>query len=256
MISPNATPMAAPLRSARLTFFLPCGFTQALQLYVLSKGSFTMGALTMLAFSLGTLPALLSLSALSSFATGAFQRHFLKFAGAAVVILGLFNIQSGLTLAATAGGPSVATVASNDAPSAQAVPMVPIVDGKQIVDMKIVGYQYQPHLFNVVQGIPVEWRIDATEAEGCGRVLLAPAAGVRRMLPSGPTLISFTPQQPGEIRFNCAMGMMTRGSRSPYFRARRRPRRLRRFRRPPRRPRCKQPPCRASRPAASRRSSR
>jgi sulfite exporter TauE/SafE len=46
------------------TFFLPCGFTQALQLYVLAKGSFTAGALTMLAFSLGTLPALLSLSAL------------------------------------------------------------------------------------------------------------------------------------------------------------------------------------------------
>src|SRR6478752_4498397 len=48
------------------TFFLPCGFTQALQLYVLAKGSFTVGALTMLAFSLGTLPALRSLSAMSS----------------------------------------------------------------------------------------------------------------------------------------------------------------------------------------------
>ena len=48
------------------TFFAPCGFTQALQLYVLSKGSFATGALTMLAFALGTLPALLSLSAISS----------------------------------------------------------------------------------------------------------------------------------------------------------------------------------------------
>ena len=67
-----------------LTFFLPCGFTQALQLYVLAKGDVLTGALTMLAFALGTLPALLSLSALSSFAKGAFQRHFLKVAGAAV----------------------------------------------------------------------------------------------------------------------------------------------------------------------------
>ena len=70
------------------TFFLPCGFTQALQLYVLAKGSFTVGALTMLAFALGTLPALLSLSALSSFARGSFQRHFLKIAGVAVILLG------------------------------------------------------------------------------------------------------------------------------------------------------------------------
>jgi sulfite exporter TauE/SafE/copper chaperone CopZ len=64
-----------------LTFFLPCGFTQALQLYVLGKGSIMTGALTMLVFALGTLPALLSLSALSSFAKGAFQKRFLRIAG-------------------------------------------------------------------------------------------------------------------------------------------------------------------------------
>jgi sulfite exporter TauE/SafE len=78
-----------------LTFFLPCGFTQALQLYVLAKGDVLTGGLILLAFALGTLPALLSLSALSSFAKGVFQRRFLKIAGAAVVVLGL-NIQSGL----------------------------------------------------------------------------------------------------------------------------------------------------------------
>ncbi len=80
------------------TFFLPCGFTQALQLYVLAKGSFTVGALTMLAFAVGTLPALLSLSAITSFARGAFQKYFLRVAGAAVVVLGLVNIQYGFVL--------------------------------------------------------------------------------------------------------------------------------------------------------------
>jgi protein-disulfide isomerase/sulfite exporter TauE/SafE len=196
-----------------VTFFLPCGFTQALQLYVLAKGSFAVGALTMLAFALGTLPALLSLSAFSSFSTGTFQRHFLKFAGAAVVILGLFNIQNGLTLAATAAGTTASTAASSEPAADPALQTVPVVDGKQIVEMKIVGYQYQPHQFNVVQGIPVEWRVDASEAQGCGRILMAPAAGVRKLLSYGTTVISFTPQQPGEIRFNCAMGMMTPGSK-------------------------------------------
>jgi sulfite exporter TauE/SafE/copper chaperone CopZ len=80
------------------TFFLPCGFTQALQLYVLSKGSFSTGALTMLAFALGTLPALLSLSTISSLAKGALQRHFVRFAGAAVILLGIMNVQYGLVL--------------------------------------------------------------------------------------------------------------------------------------------------------------
>lgn len=199
------------------TFFLPCGFTQALQLYVLAKGSVTIGALTMLAFSLGTLPALISLSAVSSFASGAFQRYFLKFAGVAVVILGLFNVQSGLTLTATAVGTSTPAATSNETPSQSATQFVPVVDGKQIVDMKLVGYRYEPHQFNVVQGIPVEWRIDAREAAGCGRILLAPKAGVRKLLPFGTTLIAFTPQEPGEIRFNCGMGMMTPGSKITVF---------------------------------------
>jgi len=70
---------AAPFSLGMLTFFLPCGFTQALQLYVLASGDWKTGALTMLTFSLGTMPALLSLSAVSSFAKGVFQKHFLRF---------------------------------------------------------------------------------------------------------------------------------------------------------------------------------
>jgi uncharacterized protein len=195
------------------TFFLPCGFTQALQLYVLAKGSVMTGALIMLAFSLGTLPALVSLSALSSFARGSFQRYFLKFAGVAVVILGLFNIQSGLTLTAVGTENSTPVVVGAKETSAAIEQPVPIVDGKQIVDMKILGYRYEPNRFAVVQGIPVEWRIDASAAAGCGRIIIAPKAGVRKLLPSGTTVITFTPQVPGDISFNCSMGMMTRGSR-------------------------------------------
>jgi sulfite exporter TauE/SafE len=88
------------------TFFLPCGFTQALQVYVLSQASFAAGALTMLAFALGTLPAMLSLSAIASLARGGFQKHFLRFAGAAVILLGLMNIRYGLVLTATTAMPT------------------------------------------------------------------------------------------------------------------------------------------------------
>jgi sulfite exporter TauE/SafE/copper chaperone CopZ len=196
------------------TFFLPCGFTQALQLYVLAKGSFTIGALTMLAFALGTLPALLSLSMVSSFATGLFQRYFLKLAGAAVVLLGIFNIESGLTLAGAGAGTSAAVLGDTRQASQPDLQPVPIVDGKQIVDMKIVGYSYQPSRFAVVQGVPVEWRIDARVASGCGHIIIVPRIGVRKFLSSDePTVISFTPQAAGDIGFNCSMGMMTRGSK-------------------------------------------
>jgi sulfite exporter TauE/SafE len=189
-----------------LTFFLPCGFTQALQLYVLAKGSFVIGAVTMLAFALGTLPALLSLSALSSFARGAVRKHFLRIAGAAVILLGLLNIQYGLVLAGSNLGPGESQPG--------AVTAV-VKDGKQVVEMKIVDFGYLPHQFTVQQGIPVEWRIDAKDAVGCGLILLSRSLGIRKFLSDTEVnVISFTPQAPGRYAFNCGMGMMTPDS---YF---------------------------------------
>ncbi|MCL5795124.1 MAG: sulfite exporter TauE/SafE family protein [Patescibacteria group bacterium] len=44
------------------TFFLPCGFTQSMQVAALGSGSFISGFLIMLAFSIGTLPMLIFLS--------------------------------------------------------------------------------------------------------------------------------------------------------------------------------------------------
>lgn len=80
--------------------------------------------------------------------------------------------------------------------------------------MRIVGYSYIPNRFTVTQGVPVEWRIDASEAAGCGRILLAPRLGVQRLLSdNSTTTISFTPQEAGEFGFNCGMGMMTPNSK-------------------------------------------
>jgi sulfite exporter TauE/SafE len=197
------------------TFFLPCGFTQALQLYALAKASFMVGALTMLAFSLGTLPALLSLSAVSSLATGSFQRHFLKFAGAAVIVLGIANIQYGLVLSGSAmnAAPAVATNVSAAAAPIETSKSQQIED-KQIVVMRIEGYSYIPSQFTVKEGVPVEWRIDASEAAGCGRILIAPGLGIRKLLSNNSTtMISFIPPYAGEFGFNCGMGMMTRGAK-------------------------------------------
>ena len=196
------------------TFFLPCGFTQALQLYVLAKGSFSIGVLTMLAFSLGTLPALLSLSAMSSFASGNVQRHFLKFAGAAVIVLGIANIQYGLVLTgsamnvATPNTPPAQMTSSQEPPAQMAA-----TQDKQVVVMRIDDFSYIPKRFTVTQGVPVEWRIDASAAAACGRFLLAPGLGIRTLLSNvSTTTISFVPQRAGEFGFNCGMGMMTPGS--------------------------------------------
>lgn len=189
------------------TFFLPCAFTQALQLYVLGVGSAVQGALIMLAFALGTLPALLSLSALSSVARGAFQRRFLKFAGAAVILLAVLNIRHGVVLT------SDAMNGSRTADPQTAITLLGVPPGSQLITMRIEGLEYIPNRFTVKANAPVIWRIDGSGADACGRILLAPRLGIQTILASNrTTTISFTPKVPGDYSFNCGMGMMTPGS--------------------------------------------
>jgi sulfite exporter TauE/SafE len=82
-----------PLLIGITTFFLPCGFTQSMQIYTLSTGSFLKGGLTMLAFALGTLPVL----ALISFSSFSIQNSskagiFFKTAGLIVIMFAIFNL--------------------------------------------------------------------------------------------------------------------------------------------------------------------
>lgn len=86
----------APLLVGFGTFFLPCGFTQSMQVTALSSGSFTSGFLIMFAFALGTLPMLALLSfGSASFAQSKYAPLFFKSAGVIVIGLGLFALLSG-----------------------------------------------------------------------------------------------------------------------------------------------------------------
>lgn len=86
-----------PLMIGFGTFFLPCGFTQSMQVSALGSGSFISGLLLMLAFALGTLPMLLLLSfGSASFAHSKHAPLFFKSAGVVVIGLGLFALLAGL----------------------------------------------------------------------------------------------------------------------------------------------------------------
>lgn len=89
--------VVTPLLVGIATFFLPCGFTQSMQIYALSTGSFWSGALTMLAFALGTFPilAFISFSSLN-IGTGRKAGIFFKTAGIIVIVFALFNLINGL----------------------------------------------------------------------------------------------------------------------------------------------------------------
>ena len=88
----------APFVLGAGTFFLPCGFTQALQFSVLATGNAFTGATTMFVFALGTVPMLLLVGAVSSFSEGAFRRHFVRAAAVLVIMLGFLSITAAVRL--------------------------------------------------------------------------------------------------------------------------------------------------------------
>lgn len=95
----NLNHTLTPLLVGIATFFLPCGFTQSMQLYALTTGSFLKGGLTMLSFALGTLPVL----ALISFSSFSIQNSkksgvFFKSAGLIVILFALFNLINALVV--------------------------------------------------------------------------------------------------------------------------------------------------------------
>ncbi len=183
------------------TFFLPCGFTQAMQLYAMSTGSPFQGALTLGVFALGTAPGLLGVGGLSSVIKGSSAKLFFKTAGVVVILLAFFNVSNGLNLL----GVSTASAFSK---KQQAIdPNVTLVNGVQTVRMTQNGSGYSPNKFTIQKGIPVRWIVNSTNVYTCASSLVSQTLGIRKSLSLGENIFEFTPDKVGAIRFSCSMGM-------------------------------------------------
>ena len=185
------------------TFFLPCGFTQAMQVIAISTGSFFYGAAVMGLFALGTVPGLLAVGGLVSTVKGAFSRKFFKFSGLVVLLFALFNISNGFGLTGfNLAYSKTENVNLND-------PNVILENGVQVVRMKETGSGYSPNSFTIKLGIPVKWVIDAEAPYSCASTLIMPKYNIRKNLVQGENIIEFTPTATGRIPFSCSMGMYT-----------------------------------------------
>jgi sulfite exporter TauE/SafE/copper chaperone CopZ len=186
-----------------LTFFLPCGFTQAMQLYAVSTGNFWSGALIMGTFALGTAPGLLGVGGLTSILQGSFAKKFFRFTGIVVFALAIVNISNGLNLIgwkiAFSGNSTSNQVADDD-------PNVKTEGEVQVVRMDQLAGGYRPNNFTIKQGIPVKWVINS-KADTCASSISLPKLGIKKQLQPGENIIEFTPKDAGELRFSCLMGM-------------------------------------------------
>jgi len=177
-----------------LTFFLPCGFTQAMQLYAVSTGSFSRGFLVMSLFALGTAPGLLGVGGLASVFKGKKAKIFFAATGLAVILLGWFNIANGSQLIFGGKANSAASVA---------------VDSTAVQEVRMIqdGSGYSPNEFTIEKGKKVKWIITSTNQFSCASSIAMPKYGINEYLKKGENIIEFTPTEVGQIPFSCSMGM-------------------------------------------------
>lgn len=196
-----------------LTFFLPCGFTQAMQLFAMSTGSPLAGAFTMGTFALGTAPGLLGVGGLTSVVKGESAKYFFKFAGLVVIALSIFNIGNGLNLTgwqSLIGQPVSAF--TNQADSNTKTNVLGVDQGEvQVLKAKYSpATDVTPKSFTVKAGQPVRVEIFA-EADGAGCMGSFAIPGLTRKVAGfnkGETLVmEFTPSKPGKYQMTCAMGI-------------------------------------------------
>jgi uncharacterized protein len=180
------------------TFFLPCGFTQAVQLYALSTASALTAGVIMATFAIGTTPGLLALASVPEVATGTRQTAVLRVVGVVVLAFALLNLSSSLNLLGLSGGASAnATVATDN---------VTLGDGTQTVHMTQTS-GYTPADTVLYAGIPTTWVIDSTSPLDCSAFLRVPDLGISVDLDEGLNTVELPPLQAGTIPFTCVMGM-------------------------------------------------
>jgi sulfite exporter TauE/SafE len=182
-----------------ITYFLPCGFTQATQVYALGLASPWQSALTMAIFALGTAPAIIFIGSLKGLLKSSFYQYFMKIVAVGVLILGLYYASNFLSIyGINLGFAKVGKGTYSD---------VKTENGKQIINMAVVGSGYTPNYFTVKKGIPVKWVIDGKNVFGCQGYFIVPTLGVSKALSEGENIIEFTPKESGFINFSCGMGM-------------------------------------------------
>lgn len=100
----------APIIGA-LTFFLPCGFTQSMQVMALWSWDPLQGTLIMGAFAIGTAPALLAVWLGSWYIKGTSMKIINRVIGCLIVFFGLYTVNNGRDLVGGLGWPNVTVAA-------------------------------------------------------------------------------------------------------------------------------------------------
>ncbi len=194
-----------PFYVGLLNGLMPCGPLQAMQLYALSTGDPLEGALSMMLFSLGTVPLMFGLGALSAVLTKKYTARMMTVSAALVVMLGVLMLGNGLAL--TGYALPFAAGGDRDSSRLQGV-RAELIDGVQVVSTNLNSGSYESIV--VQAGIPVQWNIQAEDGDinGCNNRIVIPEYNLEKPLQPGDNIIEFTPNKSGIVPYSCWMGMI------------------------------------------------
>jgi sulfite exporter TauE/SafE/copper chaperone CopZ len=184
------------------SFFLPCGFTQAVQIFALSTGSPLLGAALLAVFAIGTAPGLLALAGLQVLVPSGARPTLLRLVGVVVLAFAFVNGTAGLQLAGlNLPGFGVAAVAA--APSSTLT-----ADGKgQLLTTHQDAEGYSPANVTIYAGIPTEWTIQSSTTSSCAASLVIPSWNKGTQLRLGPNKLALPALSAVVLQYTCSMGM-------------------------------------------------
>ena len=201
----GATNAYSDTRAAGLgaaSFFLPCGFTQAVQIYALSTGSPLFAGALLATFAIGTAPGLLALAGLPVVMPSTARPTLLRVVGVVVIGFAFVNGSAGMRLSGltfpTFGIASVA--AAVPAPG-------PVVGGKQTLHTYQDLNGYRPGNVAIYAGIPTTWTIESTNTASCASFIRIPALGLGGLLRKGLNTVELPAMPVGTLSYTCSMGM-------------------------------------------------
>ncbi len=194
---------AAPFLLGVMTFFLPCGFTQSMQILAITSGSFMRGGLGMFFFALGTVPSLLALGVTTSWSKSKNAAIFQKVAGMLIILFAFYAFNSGLALIGASGN-----VFGNQNSQKEQVKSVANDVAEQVVEMHVTNAGFSPSVLHIKKGVKVRWVVKGDNVTSCTSKIIVPSLKISESISSGDNVISFTPDKIEEIPFSCWMGMV------------------------------------------------
>lgn len=183
-----------------LNGFMPCGPLQSMQIFAIASASALHGALSMMFFSLGTVPLMLAFGVLAGKLKKSFKRIMTTASAALILIFGIVMIDNNAALSGILI-PRVSTDLEN-------LVTAQVIDGTQYVETEIDFGSFDA--ISITSGIPVEWTIKADESKlnGCNNEIIIPEYNITVKLKSGENIIRFTPEKTGTFTYTCWMGMI------------------------------------------------